>query len=38
MAQFIACGEKSLYLKRLPLSRFEDKFDLSAVGVVKLPA
>jgi glycine/D-amino acid oxidase-like deaminating enzyme len=38
MAQFIACGEKSLYLKRLPLSRFEDKFDLSAVGVVKSPA
>jgi len=38
MAQFIASGEKSLYLKRLPLSRFEDKFDLSAVGVIKLPA
>lgn len=38
MAQFIAYGEKSLYLKRLPLSRFEDKFDLSAVGVIKLPA
>lgn len=37
MAQYIAYGEKSLLLQRLPLSRFEEQFDLSAVGVVKLP-
>jgi hypothetical protein len=37
VAQFIAYGEKSILLKRLPLSRFEGKFDLSAVGIVQPP-
>jgi glycine/D-amino acid oxidase-like deaminating enzyme len=37
IAQFVAYGEKSILLKRLPLSRFESKFDLSAVGVVQPP-
>jgi len=37
MAQYIAYGEKSLLLQRLPLNRFEEQFDLSAVGVVELP-
>jgi glycine/D-amino acid oxidase-like deaminating enzyme len=31
LALYIATGQKSLYLQRLPLSRFEKKFDLRAV-------
>lgn len=37
IAQFIAYGEKSILLKRLPLSRFENQFNLSAVGVIQPP-
>ena len=37
MAQFIAYGEKSLLLRYLPLSRFEEQFDLSAVGTIQQP-
>ncbi len=33
LAKFIAFGEKSLLLERLPLSRFEHEFDLQAVPV-----
>jgi len=32
LALYIATGQKSLYLQRLPLSRFEKKFDLRAVS------
>jgi len=31
LALYIATGQKSLYLQRLPLSRFDKKFDLRAV-------
>ena len=37
MAQYIAYGEKSLLLRYLPLSRFEEQFDLSAVGTIQQP-
>jgi len=37
IALFVAYGEKSVLLKRLPLSRFEKQFDLKAVGVVQTP-
>jgi len=37
MAQYIAYGEKSLLLRYLPLSRFEEQFDLSAVGTIQKP-
>lgn len=37
MAQYIAYGEKSLLLRYLPLSRFEEQFDLSAVGIIQQP-
>jgi sarcosine oxidase, subunit beta len=37
LAKLIAIGDKSIFLKRLPLSRFEKKFDLSAVGVIQAP-
>jgi glycine/D-amino acid oxidase-like deaminating enzyme len=37
LAQYIAYGEKSLLLRYLPLSRFEEQFDLSAVGTIKQP-
>ena len=30
MAKYIAFGEKSLLMERLPLSRFEKEFDLTA--------
>jgi len=37
VAKFIAYGDKSLFMQRLPLSRFAEKYDLTAVGVIQKP-